>query len=140
MNHDLCTARASSFKKIFSNICEVTGRNDWVALVTDAESAAEAEEGGRGGVPRADSFVPAYHVVAKEEDVDQPRNLAKSVTIERDRRYGRLCPHRKKKNQKKKKMCGTVRALARIEKEIEYYEHHYHPGRLACRVEPGNPT
>jgi hypothetical protein len=113
------------FEKNFSNICKVTKRNGWVALVTDAESIAKAEEVAFGMLvfPRTHSFVLACRAITKGKDIDQPRNLAKSVTLECDRRYGRLCPHRKKKkNRKKKKTCGTVRALARIGKGIRYYE------------------
>jgi hypothetical protein len=113
------------FEKIFPSICEVTERNSCVALVTDFESMAEAEEVAFGMLvfPRAHSFVLACRAITKGKDIDQPRNLAKSVTLECDRRYGRLCPHRKKKkNRKKKKTCGTVRALARIGKGIRYCE------------------
>jgi len=84
------------FEKTFSNLQEVMARKGRVALITDAEGAA----GAGGGfwrvleMPSADPFIApivyalpaqllAYHAaVAKGTDVDQPRNLAKSVTVE----------------------------------------------------------
>jgi glucosamine 6-phosphate synthetase-like amidotransferase/phosphosugar isomerase protein len=86
------------FEKIFSNICELTARNGRVVLVTDAESAAEAEEAAfrMRVVPRTDPFVLALSRRRHQGDkVDQSRNLAKSVTVEGDKRYGRFRPHRK---------------------------------------------
>ncbi|MEM8956579.1 MAG: glutamine--fructose-6-phosphate transaminase (isomerizing) [Pseudomonadota bacterium] len=84
------------FGKTLSNMEEVIARQGQVVLVTDSEGAGQA---GNGAVhqlvmPAADSvFAPllyavpaqllAYHTaVARGTDVDQPRNLAKSVTVE----------------------------------------------------------
>ena len=67
-----------------------------VVLVSDAEGIAEAGEGSLATIemPRVHPLIAplvyavpvqllAYHVaVAKGTDVDQPRNLAKSVTVE----------------------------------------------------------
>ncbi len=84
------------FDKTASNMQEVMARDGKVVLITDA--AGEARAG--GGVwrslrmPATDPFVTpivyavpvqllAYHTaVLKGTDVDQPRNLAKSVTVE----------------------------------------------------------
>ena len=84
------------FDKTVSNMQEVMARHGQVLLMTDARGAAEAGEGTwrtlvMPTVP--DLFAPilyavpaqllAYHTaVAKGTDVDQPRNLAKSVTVE----------------------------------------------------------
>ena len=84
------------FAKTVSNMQEVMAREGQVLLVTDA---AGAEAGGAGArevlrMPQCDPLlapilyaVPAqllaYHTaVHKGTDVDQPRNLAKSVTVE----------------------------------------------------------
>ena len=74
------------FERIFSNICEATERNGWMALVTDAESMAEAEEAAFGVlvVPRTDCFVLACHAIAKGGDVDQLCNLVKPASLECD--------------------------------------------------------
>ena len=84
------------FEKTVSNLQEVASRGARVTLVTDAAGAAA----GAGmaadiiTVPSADSFVSpllttialqllAYHTAVElGTDVDQPRNLAKSVTVE----------------------------------------------------------
>ncbi|AMY69583.1 glutamine--fructose-6-phosphate transaminase (isomerizing) [Frigidibacter mobilis] len=84
------------FDKTVSNMQEVMARHGQVLLMTDARGAAEAGMGTwrtlvMPTVP--DLFAPilyavpaqllAYHTaVAKGTDVDQPRNLAKSVTVE----------------------------------------------------------
>ncbi|GIX15523.1 MAG: glutamine--fructose-6-phosphate aminotransferase [isomerizing] [Paracoccaceae bacterium] len=83
------------FAKTLSNMQEVMARGARVILITDAAGAAAG--GGAETVitmPPADPFVApfvyaipaqliAYHAaVAKGTDVDQPRNLAKSVTVE----------------------------------------------------------
>ncbi|MGC9419497.1 MAG: glutamine--fructose-6-phosphate transaminase (isomerizing) [Rhodovulum sp.] len=84
------------FDKTVSNMQEVMARGGKVLLVTDAKGAAEAGQGAwqtlvMPEVPEL--FAPilyalpaqllAYHTaVAKGTDVDQPRNLAKSVTVE----------------------------------------------------------
>ena len=84
------------FDKTVSNMQEVMARHGQVILVSDAEGVADAGAGTRatltvpsgGGVFAAILYaVPmqylAYHTaVAKGTDVDQPRNLAKSVTVE----------------------------------------------------------
>ncbi len=84
------------FDKSASNMQEVMARDGRVVLVSDAEGLARAGEGVWRAVamPRAPDWlapivhaVPAqllaYHTaVAKGTDVDQPRNLAKSVTVE----------------------------------------------------------
>ncbi|MBL3551880.1 SIS domain-containing protein, partial [Rhodovulum sulfidophilum] len=84
------------FDKTVSNMQEVMARGGPVLLITDARGAAEAGSGVWETLimPEAsDLFAPmlyalpvqllAYHTaVAKGTDVDQPRNLAKSVTVE----------------------------------------------------------
>ena len=83
------------FEKTLSNMQEVSARGGPVVLITDAEGALHAPPGARVLLaPDCDPliaplvFAPAiqllaYHVgVHKGLDVDQPRNLAKSVTVE----------------------------------------------------------
>jgi glucosamine--fructose-6-phosphate aminotransferase (isomerizing) len=84
------------FDKTVSNMQEVMARGGRVLLVTDREGARVAGEGAWEVLvmPDVDPIwapilyaVPAqllaYHTaVAKGTDVDQPRNLAKSVTVE----------------------------------------------------------
>ncbi|MDA1091598.1 MAG: glutamine--fructose-6-phosphate transaminase (isomerizing) [Proteobacteria bacterium] len=84
------------FEKTASNVQETMARGGKVILFTDAKGAAAIGEGARAFValPAVDAFVSpilyaipvqllAYHVaVLKGTDVDQPRNLAKSVTVE----------------------------------------------------------
>ncbi len=84
------------FDKVVSNMEEVMARDGKVVLVSDAEGLAAA-----GGtvwhglaLPDTDPFIApiayaipmqllAYHcAILKGTDVDQPRNLAKSVTVE----------------------------------------------------------
>ncbi len=88
--------RDSLFEKTVSNMQEVMARGGKVLLITDQRGAAEAGMGVWDTIimPEIDPFlapilyaVPAqllaYHTaVAKGTDVDQPRNLAKSVTVE----------------------------------------------------------
>jgi glucosamine--fructose-6-phosphate aminotransferase (isomerizing) len=88
--------RDALFDKTVSNMQEVIARGGRVILVTDAHGAAEAGEGAAEVLVMPDApallapilyAVPAqliaYHTaVAKGTDVDQPRNLAKSVTVE----------------------------------------------------------
>ncbi|UWQ22807.1 glutamine--fructose-6-phosphate transaminase (isomerizing) [Jannaschia sp. W003] len=84
------------FEKTVSNMQEVMAREGQVLLVTDAEGEAAGGGGCRAvlRMPACDPVlapilysVPAqllaYHTaVHKGTDVDQPRNLAKSVTVE----------------------------------------------------------
>jgi len=84
------------FEKTVSNMQEVRARGGKIVLVSDAEGIAEAGEGSLATIemPRVHPLIAplvyavpvqllAYHVaVAKGTDVDQPRNLAKSVTVE----------------------------------------------------------
>ena len=84
------------FEKTASNLEEAAARGGRVILFTDAEGAARLGDVASSTMelPRVDPFVApilyaiavqllAYHVaVLKGTDVDQPRNLAKSVTVE----------------------------------------------------------
>ncbi|MEL6954250.1 MAG: glutamine--fructose-6-phosphate transaminase (isomerizing) [Pseudomonadota bacterium] len=84
------------FDKTISNMQEVMARDGKIWLLTDAEGAGEASEGvwNTTILPAIDPiFAPilyaipaqliAYHTALhKGTDVDQPRNLAKSVTVE----------------------------------------------------------
>lgn len=84
------------FDKTVSNMQEVMARRGKVLLITDKAGAAAASDGVWKTVVMptvADIVTPilyalpiqllAYHTaVAKGTDVDQPRNLAKSVTVE----------------------------------------------------------
>ncbi len=84
------------FDKTVSNMQEVMARNGQVVLITDAKGAEVAGDGTRKvlTLPQVpDLLAPivyaipaqllAYHTaIAKGTDVDQPRNLAKSVTVE----------------------------------------------------------
>jgi glucosamine--fructose-6-phosphate aminotransferase (isomerizing) len=84
------------FDKTASNMHEVMARGGKVVMISDEEGLAKAGEGvwAKIALPRTDPMmvpllaaVPvqllAYHTaVAKGTDVDQPRNLAKSVTVE----------------------------------------------------------
>ncbi|MFZ0266662.1 glutamine--fructose-6-phosphate transaminase (isomerizing) [Caulobacter sp.] len=86
----------SYFEKSASNMSEVMARGGQVVFITDPEGAKHAPAGARVVVtaPASDPLVStlvmsapiqllAYHVaVVKGADVDQPRNLAKSVTVE----------------------------------------------------------
>ncbi|MFN0114482.1 MAG: glutamine--fructose-6-phosphate transaminase (isomerizing) [Paracoccaceae bacterium] len=88
--------RDALFDKTVSNMQEVMARHGKVLLITDAQGAREAGEGtwARLVMPTVPPlFAPilyavpaqllAYHTaIAKGTDVDQPRNLAKSVTVE----------------------------------------------------------
>jgi glucosamine--fructose-6-phosphate aminotransferase (isomerizing) len=83
-------------EKTLSNMQEVAARGGKIILVTDEEGARVAGHGVRDIIvlPKAASFVMpilatipvqllAYHTaVFMGTDVDQPRNLAKSVTVE----------------------------------------------------------
>jgi glucosamine--fructose-6-phosphate aminotransferase (isomerizing) len=84
------------FEKTVSNMQEVRARGGKVVLISDAQGIAEAGEGCLATIemPRVHPLIAplvyavpvqllAYHVaVVKGTDVDQPRNLAKSVTVE----------------------------------------------------------
>jgi glucosamine--fructose-6-phosphate aminotransferase (isomerizing) len=86
----------SYFEKSASNMSEVMARGGQVVFITDPEGQRHAPSGARVVVtaPRSDPLIAplvmsapiqllAYHVaVLKGADVDQPRNLAKSVTVE----------------------------------------------------------
>ncbi len=89
-------AKDALFDKTISNMQEVMARGGKVVLVTDQ---AGAEAGAQGAwqviqMPDCDALIQpiihtipvqllAYHAaLAKGTDVDQPRNLAKSVTVE----------------------------------------------------------
>jgi glucosamine--fructose-6-phosphate aminotransferase (isomerizing) len=84
------------FEKTVSNMQEVQARGGKVVLISDAEGLAQAGDGLIASIemPKVHPLIAplvyaipvqllAYHVaVAKGTDVDQPRNLAKSVTVE----------------------------------------------------------
>ncbi|UIP06365.1 glutamine--fructose-6-phosphate transaminase (isomerizing) [Erythrobacter sp. SDW2] len=84
------------FEKTVSNMQEVRARGGKIVLISDAEGLEEAGEGCLGTIemPKVHPLIAplvyavpvqllAYHVaVVKGTDVDQPRNLAKSVTVE----------------------------------------------------------
>jgi glucosamine--fructose-6-phosphate aminotransferase (isomerizing) len=84
------------FEKTVSNMQEVRARGGKIVLISDSEGLAEAGEGCMATIemPKVHPLIApivyavpvqllAYHVaVAKGTDVDQPRNLAKSVTVE----------------------------------------------------------
>ncbi|MBQ7249385.1 MAG: SIS domain-containing protein, partial [Deltaproteobacteria bacterium] len=83
------------FEKTLSNMEEVRARGGRIIVITDREDAVLARSADAVlTVPEAyDDLLPvltaiplqllAYHIaVLKGTDVDQPRNLAKSVTVE----------------------------------------------------------
>ncbi len=84
------------FDKTISNVQEVMARGGRITLITDAQGARQASDGVENLIvmPPCDPFIApilyaipaqllAYHTaIAKGTDVDQPRNLAKSVTVE----------------------------------------------------------
>ena len=84
------------FEKTVSNMQEVQARGGKVVLISDAEGLKAAGENALATIemPRVHPLIApivyavpvqllAYHVaVVKGTDVDQPRNLAKSVTVE----------------------------------------------------------
>ncbi len=86
----------ATFEKTVSNMQEAMARGGKVALISDARGVASAgaEAWQTITVPDADPFITPlvyavpiqllayYAAVAKGTDVDQPRNLAKSVTVE----------------------------------------------------------
>jgi len=86
------------FEKTAGNVQEVIARGGKVILLSDAQGIARMNAAARPyasiELPEVDPFVApllyaipiqllAYHTaVVKGTDVDQPRNLAKSVTVE----------------------------------------------------------
>ena len=84
------------FEKTISNMQEVMARGGKVVLISDGKGIDRAGDGTWATIeiPETDPFITpllcalpvqliAYHTaVAKGTDVDQPRNLAKSVTVE----------------------------------------------------------
>jgi glucosamine--fructose-6-phosphate aminotransferase (isomerizing) len=84
------------FEKTVSNMQEVLARGGQIIMLASAQGLEAAGEGCAETItmPEIDAFIApiiyalplqllAYHVaVAKGTDVDQPRNLAKSVTVE----------------------------------------------------------
>ncbi|MGH6618663.1 MAG: glutamine--fructose-6-phosphate transaminase (isomerizing), partial [Alphaproteobacteria bacterium] len=86
------------FEKTASNVQEVIARGGRVIFISDADGIGRLERQAKPAatieMPRVDPFVTpilysipvqllAYHTaVLKGTDVDQPRNLAKSVTVE----------------------------------------------------------
>jgi len=92
----VCAPSGPLFAKLASNVQETVARGGRVILFTDRAGAAEIGDMAEHTVvlPEVDPFVApilyalpvqllAYHTaVAKGTDVDQPRNLAKSVTVE----------------------------------------------------------
>jgi glucosamine--fructose-6-phosphate aminotransferase (isomerizing) len=92
----VCAPSGPLFDKTASNIAEVAARGGLVVLISDAEGIRKV--GGHAlhsiELPSIDPFVApilyalpvqllAYHTaVIKGTDVDQPRNLAKAVTVE----------------------------------------------------------
>lgn len=88
--------RDALFEKVAGNVQEVAARGGQVLLISDSEGCLALKAKARWSItlPHCDPFVApilyalpvqllAYHVaVLKGTDVDQPRNLAKSVTVE----------------------------------------------------------
>ena len=94
--HGLAPQDAARIEKTASNVEEVAARGGRVVLLSDAKGIARAgaKAWATFEVPEVEPLVApilyavpvqllAYHVaVLKGTDVDQPRNLAKSVTVE----------------------------------------------------------
>jgi glucosamine--fructose-6-phosphate aminotransferase (isomerizing) len=91
----LLAMRDASYDKILNALMEVKARGGAVlAVVTEGDEDASAKADAVIGIPELDSLVMpimavvplqllAYHIaVLRGSDVDQPRNLAKSVTVE----------------------------------------------------------
>jgi len=92
----VCAPSGPLFDKTASNIAEVAARGGLVVLLSDAEGIRKVGNHALHSIelPKIDPFVApilyalpvqllAYHTaVIKGTDVDQPRNLAKSVTVE----------------------------------------------------------
>ena len=92
----VCAPSGPLFEKTASNVAEVAARGGMVILISDAKGIKKLGDKAEYTieVPSIDPFVApilysvpvqllAYHTaVLKGTDVDQPRNLAKSVTVE----------------------------------------------------------
>jgi glucosamine--fructose-6-phosphate aminotransferase (isomerizing) len=92
----VCAPSGPLFEKSAANVQEVVARGGKVILLSDAKGIARAGDQAVHVVelPEVDPFVSpilytlpvqllAYHTaVLKGTDVDQPRNLAKAVTVE----------------------------------------------------------
>jgi len=92
----VCAPSGPLFDKTASNVQEVIARGGRVVLISDEAGAARLGDSVAQVIelPAVDPFVApllyalpiqllAYHAaVWKGTDVDQPRNLAKSVTVE----------------------------------------------------------
>ncbi|MEX0758115.1 MAG: SIS domain-containing protein, partial [Tistlia sp.] len=92
----VCAPSGPLFDKVAGNVQEVMARGGKVLLLTDSAGRKRIGKGPRWTIelPAVDPFVApllyaipvqllAYHTaVIKGTDVDQPRNLAKSVTVE----------------------------------------------------------
>ncbi len=92
----VCAPSGPLFDKTASNIAEVAARGGLVVLISDAAGIEKVGDRALHSIelPEVDPFVApilyalpvqllAYHTAAiKGTDVDQPRNLAKSVTVE----------------------------------------------------------
>ena len=92
----VCAPSGPLFEKTASNVQEVIARGGRVVFISDAEGIDKLGEQAAYCIelPKVDPFVApilhaipvqllAYHTaVLKGTDVDQPRNLAKSVTVE----------------------------------------------------------
>jgi len=92
----VCAPSGPLFDKTAANVQEVVARGGKVILFSDAQGLARAGDQAAHTVelPAVDPFVSpilyslpvqllAYHTaVLKGTDVDQPRNLAKAVTVE----------------------------------------------------------
>ncbi|GGH16902.1 glutamine--fructose-6-phosphate aminotransferase [isomerizing] [Alsobacter metallidurans] len=88
--------RDAIYEKTVSNMQEVAARGGRIVLISDEHAAAESGLSGLESVvmpPMGPDFAPIvyavpvqllayYAAVALGKDVDQPRNLAKSVTVE----------------------------------------------------------
>jgi glucosamine--fructose-6-phosphate aminotransferase (isomerizing) len=96
---NLAASNDGLFEKTLSNLKEIEARHGQVILLTDEAGAGMIDDATRNNltlltVPTVDALllpivfaVPLqllayYTAVAKGTDVDQPRNLAKSVTVE----------------------------------------------------------
>jgi glucosamine--fructose-6-phosphate aminotransferase (isomerizing) len=91
----MLATRDASYDKIVNGLMEVKARDGAViAIVTEGDDEVAAKADAVIGVPALDELVMpimavvplqllAYHIaVLRGSDVDQPRNLAKSVTVE----------------------------------------------------------